>query len=319
MTGPAPDRPPVPSPAPVPGPTVAPATRDAGRALRAAVALAGIDVDAPRLLRHGTHAVFALGPLVGRVAPDSPTTRRTAVRSLAVSRWLAGAGFPAVRAVPDRELAVPQPIVTQGHLVTFWESLGDTPRPGSAGDLGRLLRAFHALRLPPDLAPDPVDPVGRVASQLATARLDDADRAFLAARLDRLAGRYARLDLHLPPGHVHGDAVVANVVVDGTGRPTLIDLDLLRTGPREWDLVRSAVYAHRLGWLPPAEYAAFCAAYGTDVATAPGFDVLADLGELLQVAWLADAAVHRPELGAELAVRIGTLRSDGDRRVWRAV
>ena len=274
----------------------------------------GPDAPAPRLLRHGSHAVYAVGDVVARVGPDGVAARAAAPRALAVARWLADVDFPAVRALADGDLAVPQPVAADGHLVTFWHRLDGEPAGtthGSTADLGALLRRFHVLRLPADLRPEPMDPVGRITRQLGGAvGLPDADRAFLEARVADVAARYAVLPPLLPSGHLHGDATVANVVLDRAGRPTLIDLDLLRTGPREWDLLRTAVYARRLGWHTAAEYRRFADAYGVDVAAAPGFDVLADLTELLQVAWLADAAAARPALAAELALRVADLRAD---------
>jgi hypothetical protein len=253
--------------------------------------------------------------VAGPADPAAGTVRR----SLDVARWLADVDFPAVRALPDDALRVPQPVAVEGHLVTFWYSLGDPPPPGTTGDLGTLLQHFHALDPPDHLDLAPMDPVGRITAQLDGAPLPPPDLAWLHDRLAGLAVRYAALDLPLPSGHLHGDATAANVVVDPAGRPTLVDLDLVRVGPREWDLVRTAVYARRLGWHTEVEYAAFCAAYGVDVTAEPGFEVLADLCELLQVAWLARAARARPVLGGELTARVATLRSGGSRRSWRAV
>jgi hypothetical protein len=313
---------------PAQGPAAA--TAAARAALATATTLAGLPVDASRarLLRHGSNAVFALPPgpdgdaTVARVTPAGRADDAAAVtvrRALDVARWLAEADFPAVRALPDDALAVPQPVAVDGHLVTFWLSLGDPPQPGTTRDLGILLQHFHALDRPGHLDLTPMDPVGRIRRQLAGADLTAPDRAWLDGRVAEVAAAYAALDLPLPPGHLHGDATVANVVVDGAGRATLVDLDLVRTGPREWDLLRTAVYARRLGWHTEAEYQDFCTAYGWDVTSEPGFTTLADLCELLQVAWLADAATTRPTLRTEVAARVATLRSGGSRRSWRAV
>jgi hypothetical protein len=46
--------------------------------------------------------------------------------------------------------------------------------------------------------------------------------------------------------------------------------------------------------------------------------VAADLSELLQVVWLAEAA-RRPALTAELRTRLHTLRTGGSHHSWRAV
>lgn len=273
----------------------------------------------PVLLRHGSSAVFALGGVVVRVTPVRPRTVADTVRALAIAQWLEAENFPAVRAVADDHLATPQPLTAGDHLITFWHSLGARPIQGSTADLGRLLRRFHALTPPAAMHLPALDPVARVARQLAGATaLDPTDRAGLEARLADVGGRYAALAPGLPGGHLHGDATVANVVVDAAGRPTLVDLDLVRTGPRVWDLVRTAVYAHRLGWHTAPEYRDFCAAYGRDVAADPGFDVLADLTELLQIGWLAEAAAGRPRLATELAVRIASLQSPPPRH-WHRV
>jgi hypothetical protein len=111
---------------------------------------------------------------------------------------------------------------------------------------------------------------------------------------------------------------VAGVTPQGAGRAALLDFDLVRTGPREWDLLRTATHHHRLGRHTAREYRDFCAGYGVDVAAWPGFAVAADLSELLQVVWLAEAA-RRPALTAELRTRLHTLRTGGSRHSWRAV
>lgn len=293
-------------------PTAAAALVDAARA-------AGLPAARPRLIRLGSNAVFELGPLtVGRVAPagaDGAGVRR----SLAVARWLRDQGFPAVRPLPDASLDVVQPVDVRGHLVTFWESAGTSGRPGTTRQLGELLHRFHALPATPGLGVPAMDPAGRAERQLAAAPVAPDDARFLRARLADVVARYRALTFPLGEGLLHGDATVANVLAGPDGRPVLLDLDLVRTGPREWDLLRTATYFRRLGWHTAAEYEDFCAGYGADVTAWEGFDVTADLAELLQVGWLADAAARRPDLAAELGVRIATLRSGASRRSWRAV
>lgn len=277
--------------------------------------------------------MFRLGPdVVARVTPPDPDEDGVH-RCLAVTAWLERVDFPAVRPVPAEELDAVQPVASGRHLVTFWRSLGPPGRRGTTQDLGRLLRTLHALEPPPQLGTPPappMDPVGRARRQLPLAPLPRADRSFLLRRLDAVAAAYQQLDFPLGHGLLHGDATVANVVVTDvvpgrdvtpgrTGGAVLLDFDLVRTGPREWDLLRTATYHHRLGWHTAGEYRDFCAGYGVDVAAWPGFDVTADLSELLQVAWLAEAAARRPALAAELRTRLQTLRTGGSRRSWRAV
>jgi hypothetical protein len=304
--------------------------------LTAAAALGGVPVwggpGRPRLIRLGSNAVFELpGEVVARVTPTTAPDGRpdpsavAGVRTaLDVADWLEAAGFPSARALPRDRLDADQPVAVAGHLVTYWVRIAGPARQaaargGSTEQLGGLLRRFHRLEPPARLRPAGMDPVGRARSQLTGALPPGPDRDGLLERLDRVAERYAALDFVLPAGHLHGDATVANLVLDRSGRPALIDLDLLRTGPREWDLIRTATYARRLGWHTPAEYERFQAGYGWDVTGWPGFETLADLTELLQVAWLAAARSRRPELAGELAARTATLLTGSSRLGWRRV
>jgi Ser/Thr protein kinase RdoA (MazF antagonist) len=68
------------------------------------------------------------------------------------------------------------------------------------------------------------------------------DRDFMASELARLQAGYARLEFVLPRGVIHGDASIGNVLRDPGGRPAVIDLDDFATGPREWDLIQTAIY-----------------------------------------------------------------------------
>ena len=93
----------------------------AGGALLARACLdAGLDADGARLLRMGSNAVYHLtGPVVVRISragADVELARRT----VAVARWLESVDYPAVRVID-----VDQPIVIDGHAVTFWESVSD--------------------------------------------------------------------------------------------------------------------------------------------------------------------------------------------------
>src|SRR6266487_1138947 len=61
-------------------------------------------------------------------------------RELCVARWLAAAGLPAVRACEQ----IDQPIMVNGHPVSFWRTVtGGEPTPTHA-DLARLLVMFHS-------------------------------------------------------------------------------------------------------------------------------------------------------------------------------
>ena len=121
----------------------------------------------------------------------------------------------------------------------------------------------------------------------------------------------------LPYGIIHVDANVGNVIRDRDGGAILIDLDSVSLGQREWDLVLTALYYERYGWHTREQYEAFVFHYGFDVMNWPGYPVLADLRELLMVAWLGGKVDGEPEVRVEFDRRIRAVRTDGDRHDWR--
>ena len=89
-------------------------------------------------------------------------------------------------------------------------------------------------------------------------------------------------------------------------------------GPREWDLVLTALYFERYGWHTADEYQSFVDVYDYDLMRWPGYQVMADVRELLMVAWLGEKAVTDTSAAEEFALRVTALRSGGSRRDWRA-
>ncbi|UGQ14310.1 phosphotransferase [Yinghuangia sp. ASG 101] len=288
--------------------------RMAEEVLHVACAAVGLKAAGAVLVRLGENAVFRLGdPVIVRVA--RPTTPLSDVaRTAAVARWLADTAYPAARLLPDVE----QPIVVRGSAVTFWHRAAETDRYASPAQLGELLRHLHALEAPPSLGLPVADVLGSVFRWLP--RLDELapdDRDFLRDRAYMLQDRYDDLDFALAFGVLHGDAHVRNALADPAGQAHLIDLDDVAEGPREWDLTVTAVCADRLGWHTRAEYRRFADAYGFDVTTWDGYPVLADIHELMMVAWLAQSAADNPAATDELTRRIADLRSGSTRRAWR--
>lgn len=55
------------------------------------------------------------------------------------------------------------------------------------------------------------------------------------------------------------------MICDKHGRPVLIDLDIFAAGPREWELIQTALFADRLGWRSAMEYRMFADVYGYDI------------------------------------------------------
>jgi len=283
-------------------------------ALIEACAVVGLDPTDAALIRLGSNAVFRLraAPVIARVGRDA---RRLAdaERELAVSRWLFESEVPAVRA-----LDVQQPIVADGRVVTLWESHSDREEYGSTADLAQLLVRLHGLAAPQNLHLPVLSPFDRARRRIDRAvAIGEHDRAFLIERWARLRAAYDSLEYALPGGVIHGDASVGNVILDRQGRALLSDLDGFVVGPREWDLVLTAIYYERFGWHTEREYQSFVAGYGYDVMTWSGYSVLRDMRELLMVSWLAQNADKNREAATELAKRIHTLRTDSSRLEWK--
>jgi hypothetical protein len=59
-----------------------------------------------------------------------------------------------------------------------------------------------------------------------------------------------------------------------------------RLGALPPHLILTAIYCDRYGWRSKAEYAEFVHRYGFDLMSRPGYETLANLRELMMVAWL---------------------------------
>ncbi|MFD4143269.1 phosphotransferase enzyme family protein [Streptomyces sp. NPDC058572] len=280
--------------------------------LRRACAIAGVDPDGIEMLRFGDHAVFRIdaGRIVSRVG-RSPDRLPSVRREVAVAGWLAGAEYPAARLVTGAK----QPVVVDGHPVTFWEGLADGDTYASTREMGELLRRLHGLE-PPTFPLPELRPFDKVEQRLERAEIPAGTREYLASLADELAAMYDRLSFALPTGPVHGDFNVGNVLRDTHGRPKVIDLDGFVTGPREWDLMQTAMYYDSFGWHTEAEYADFADGYGFDVRQWSGYAVLRSVRELLMVTWLSQNASTNPRAADEVEKRVQTLRSGGSRRDW---
>jgi aminoglycoside phosphotransferase (APT) family kinase protein len=119
-------------------------------------------------------------------------------------------------------------------------------------------------------------------------------------------------------GVIHGDANVGNVLLDSEGDPVLIDLDSFSIGPREWDLIQTALFADRFGWHTEEEYRAFVEVYGYDIKRWDGYETLADMREVAMTVWLSKKAAGHVGAAAEAHKRITAMRTGGSRRDWGA-
>ncbi|MDT3445819.1 phosphotransferase [Pseudofrankia sp. BMG5.37] len=287
----------------------------ARRVLVDACGLAGLDPGDAGLMRLGEHAVFRLAaaPVVVRIG-RSVAYLEAARRELVISEWLTTGGVPVVQVA---RLAAAQPLVIDGRVVTFWAAAGTGDDYGSAVELAEILRRLHGLAAPGGLVLPDLDPFARADARIrASTRLASEDRRFLLDRVTELRERYAGLSFALPVGPVHGDANVGNVLRNESGRAVLIDLDGFARGPREWDLLLTAMYADSYGWHSAEEYRAFVDCYGFDIMAWDGYPVLRDVRETTMVIWVGQNVGAEPRAAAEFVKRMAALRSGGSRRNW---
>ncbi|WP_230204886.1 phosphotransferase enzyme family protein [Parafrankia elaeagni] len=283
--------------------------------LVAACAAAGLEPAGARMLRLGEHAVFRLTsvPLIVRVG-RSVDYLGAARQELAVSAWLNSSGVPTVRAA---EVDADQPLIVDDRVVVFWRTSGSGDDYGTTDELATTLRRMHALVPPVGLVLPAFTPFGRSSRRLDdAAHLDPADRSYLLHRVGVLDDAYRGLRFALPPGPIHGDANVGNLLHDDDGTPVLIDLDGFATGPREWDLILTAMYYDLYGWHSADEYAAFVDGYGFDVMSWDGYHVLRDVRETMMVVWMAQNIGNDDRTAAEFAKRMRALRTGASRRDW---
>lgn len=286
----------------------------AQRTLASACAIAGLDVVGARMLRLGEHAMFRLAaPIVVRIA-RSVAREQDARKEVSIARWLEDVDYPAVRV-----LAIEQPLLIDGRVVTFWHALSDDGADyGTTAEVAALLARLHRLILPAGLRLPELRPFGRAAGRIDGALwLNEADRDFLHVRQEQLGQLYQQLTFVLPRAVIHGDASVGNVIRDASGQPVLIDLDGFAIGPTEWDLVLTAMYYDSFGWHTEAEYEQFVHVYGFDVMTWSGYPVLRDIREFLMVTWLSQKGANDESAAAEVRKRIASLQSGDSRRDWR--
>jgi Ser/Thr protein kinase RdoA (MazF antagonist) len=277
-----------------------------GQACRAA----GLSPDSARLLRLGSNAVYRLAaPVVARIA-YADTDTEAARRTVEVARWLESAGYAAVRA-----LDLDQPVIIDGYPVTFWEALSD--EYATIDQVADVIARLHKLTPPEGLVLPVLEPFCNAEGRICGSQwLADDDRAWLTGELARLRTEYARLEFTLPEGVIHGDASIGNVLRDYQGNPVAIDLDGFATGPREWDLIQTAIYFDRFGWHTQEEYETFARVYGFDIMQWPGYPVLADVREFIMVTWIVSKAGENKRTSAEARKRINALRTGASRKDW---
>jgi hypothetical protein len=278
------------------------------RALDVVGTALGINTAEAELVTHGKITMYDLRGLwmIARIA-QATGYLSDFTTEVEVARWLESAGFPAARLAGPAD----QPIVEYDQVLTFWAQVAEHKYYGTVADLASLLRQLHDLDPPSSLALPELRPFKGAQTRINMADLRDDDREFLLSRLGDLQDSYARLDFVLPRGPIHGNASVNSVLPSmwDSRIHVLVDLDCFAVGPREWDLVLTAMYFERFGWHTDDEYLEFASGYGFNVMRWPGYTVLRNIRELILLTWLSLNPWNLPEIRAEVSRRIADLRN----------
>ncbi len=278
----------------------------------------GLDPAGAHRMRVGENMLFQLAsaPVIVRVA-RGPGHWDDAVKEVAVADWLAAQRFPAARTYIAADRA--QPIDIEGYPVTFWQQiLGRAGGLGDAGALGGLLKRLHQLGRPSGFRLPTVEGFGHVPERLAASPVSAADKDFMRRRVAELQHDLHRLEFRLPEVAVHGDAHIANLMIEPSGSAVLIDLEAFAWGHAEWDLAKTAAEA-AMGMHEEGGYEAFVAAYGYDVTSWSGWSVLKAVMQLKMVTWLAQNVGQAPRIKAEYEKRIQTIRTGVLSEPWRGL
>ncbi|GAA2242631.1 MULTISPECIES: phosphotransferase family protein [Kitasatospora] len=265
-------------------------------------------------IRLGENEIWRLAHgVVARIS--RPGQWSAAAREVAVAHWLRCCGLPAVRPLDD----CPGPVEVDLRPVTFWHEL-PPHRSARAAELAPLLRRLHGLPAPPaGLRLGRLDPFVRLAERIEGATtLAESQRSWLRRRLaDLTAAWAAELPAGRPATVIHGDAWGGNVAVTSDAA-YLLDFERTALGPPEWDLVSTAVDHRTFGLHSDREYTAFCATYGSDVTTWPGYPLLRSIRELRAVCYALQCAADAPHRHREQAHhRLACLQGRHGPRPWR--
>ena len=95
----------------------------------------------------------------------------------------------------------------------------------------------------------------------------------------------------------------------------LTDFESAAIGPREWDLLPTAVAVERYG-LAEEQYRAFVNAYGFDVRSWEGYPVLREIRQINMTTWIMQNAGQSPQIAAEFKLRVSSLRERNFERSW---
>jgi Ser/Thr protein kinase RdoA (MazF antagonist) len=279
-------------------------------------AQAGLPVSKLELLRFGSNAVFGVDEAHVLRVMRPTTSEADARREIALVREFGRLEVPTVRLAGD---VAAQPLKALDCLGTVWERLTEPDRHNAYCSLGRLVRIFHQrtddLRVPLEPWRQLASSNRRLAQQRERYASDDV--RMLTQWSERIASKLDQVKQALPPGAIHGQAEVGNVLFRA-GQPVLIDFEQVSNGPREWDLVHTAVAVTRFG-RPEQCYRDFADAYGFDVRTWDGYQTYRRLWELCATTWLMQHDHRDRTVAQEIEVRLQTWREDNHDTRWTGV
>lgn len=264
------------------------------------------------LLQLSNNAVFAI-PSAGTVIRiiRSRALGPRAAKAAALGRWFGTVHAPTIALEPA---AAEQPLEVDSLAATIWVYLPPTPPKPDVTDLGRCLREFHKIGLPPFDLPT-WDPVGDTRTRIADAEaLDDEDQQFLLDWCDRIQPELEELNRRQQPTLVHGDAHVGNLLREPGGRIVLCDFDATCAGPWQFDLVAVPVGEARFG--RPGVHAQLAAAYGYDVTTDPHWPILRQARELKMVVGALPRMATSDAIQREFKIRINSIRMEDRTARW---
>ncbi|MEU8523556.1 phosphotransferase [Streptomyces sp. NPDC048577] len=268
----------------------------------------GLDSRDARLLRGHTNAVLLLEKeqVVAKIARKGTDIDNVA-RTVAFVRWLVEADFPTVPLYP-----CDQPLIIDGHAVTFWTYLPQPEYPVAAWQLAGPLKVLHTLPPPPIALPEHDNIRAIRRSLTAITCLPDAAVRYMEEEADRLEGTLREISFALPPGLIQGDPQHRNALHTNDGNAVLCDWDTIAQGQPEWDLVTVEVHCRRFGY-GQAHYRAFADAYGWDIRKSASFSVLRDIRELRMITTNARKIRYAPDSLREIQRRVdGLRRRDGE-------
>lgn len=280
--------------------------------LREVCSIVGLNYRNARLLRLGENALYHIddASTVVRIARNMDHWG-DAVKEVAVAEWLSAHGFPAASTADFR-----QPLEVNNHPVTFWDYISSrNGGHGDIADLAALLAKLHSMPAPEGFRLPRHRVFDRVRPRIESSQVSSADKDLLLERCEQLEHEVGKLTFTLSAAPIHGDAHVQNLmVVDG--RPVLIDFERFSWGQPEWDLSMTATEYRTAGWWTDAEYGQFVDAYGFDVTEWDGFDVLRSTHEIKMTTWIMQNVRESPEIAAEYAARMKTIRAGHPVGAW---